>query len=138
MSKLNVSEGLEGWLDINIMLIEVKSWFITREIKVGSLETVTCNSSSISSVSVHNISDIIGNKKGRSNLAAMFKHTQKCFRFCKQNEWFSSAMIILTVAKLLCVISSFALCVRVCLVIFEWYAIVSNWQIAESMWQLIM
>ena len=63
MSKFNVSEGLEGWLDINIMLIEVKSWFITREIKVGSLETVTCNSSSISSVSVHNISDIIGNKK---------------------------------------------------------------------------
>ena len=100
MSNLNVSEGLEGWLDINIILIEVKSWFITREIKVGSLETVTCNSSSISSVSVHNISDIIGNKKGRSNLAAMFKHTQKCFRFCKQNEWFSSAVTILAVAKL--------------------------------------
>ena len=90
MSNLNVSEGLEGWLDINIILIEVKSWFITREMKVGSLETVTCNSSAISSVSVHNISDIIGNKKRRSNLAAMFKHTQKFFRFCKQHEGFSS------------------------------------------------
>ena len=70
------------------MWVEVKSWFITWKIKVSSLETMYCNSSSISSVSVHNISDIIGNKKGTSNLVAMFKYTQKWFRFCKQMNGF--------------------------------------------------
>ena len=77
----DASEGLIGY-QYNLRRSTI--WFITREIKVSSLETVTCNSSSISSVSVHNISDIIVNKKRRSNLVAMFKYTQKCFRFCKQ------------------------------------------------------